>query len=64
MKKVEDFECVCKAFHVEGLSIRETSCKYGHRRALIRKDLESVIRPNVVILQESTTSRQKFIAGR
>ena len=43
MKKVEDFERIRKAYHVEGLSIREISRKYGHGRALIRKALEHAV---------------------
>jgi hypothetical protein len=30
MKKVEDYERVRKAYHTEGLSIRENSRQYGH----------------------------------
>ena len=40
MKKVEDYERIRKAYHIEGLSIREISRQYGHGRTLIRKTLE------------------------
>lgn len=39
MKKVEDYERIRKAYHNEGLSIREISRQYGHGRKLIRKAL-------------------------
>ncbi|MFH2101971.1 MAG: IS21 family transposase, partial [Chloroflexota bacterium] len=39
MKKVEDYERIRKAYHNEGLSIREISRQYGHGRRLIRKAL-------------------------
>jgi transposase len=40
MKKVEDYERIRKAYHIEGLSIREISRRYKHGRKLIRKALE------------------------
>ena len=40
MKKVEDYERIRKAYHIEGLSIREISRRYKHGRRLIRKALE------------------------
>ena len=40
MKKVEDYERIRKAYHIEGLSIREISRRYRHGRTLIRKALE------------------------
>jgi transposase len=40
MKKVDDYERIRKAYHIEGLSIREISRRYGHGRKLIRKALE------------------------
>jgi transposase len=43
MKKVDDYEQIRKAYHVEGLSIREISRRYGHGRRLIRKALERPI---------------------
>lgn len=43
MKKVDDYERIRKAFHIEGLSIREISRRYGHGRRLIRKALEHPI---------------------
>jgi len=39
MKKVEDYEQIRKAYHNEGLSIREISRRYKHGRNLIRKAL-------------------------
>jgi len=42
MKKVEDYEKIRKAYHIEGLSIREISRRYKHGRKLIRKALENV----------------------
>jgi len=42
MKKVEDYERIRKAYHIEGLSIREISRRYRHGRKLIRKALERV----------------------
>ncbi|NVN93585.1 MAG: IS21 family transposase [Desulfuromonadales bacterium] len=41
MKKVEDYERIRKAYHIEGLSIREISRKYKHGRRLIHKALEN-----------------------
>jgi transposase len=43
MKKVDDYEQIRKAYHIEGLSIREISRRYGHGRRLIRKALEHPI---------------------
>ena len=43
MKKVDDYEQIRKAYHIEGLSIREISRRYGHSRRLIRKTLERPI---------------------
>jgi len=43
MKKVDDYEQVRKAYHIEGLSIREISRRYKHSRRLIRKTLEHPI---------------------
>ena len=43
MKKVDDYEKTRKANHIEGLSIREISRRYGHGRRLIRKALERPI---------------------
>ena len=43
MKKVDDYEQIRKAYHIEGLSIREISHRYGHGRRLIRKALEHPI---------------------
>ncbi|KAF0106325.1 MAG: putative transposase, partial [Chloroflexi bacterium] len=43
MKKVEDYERIRKAYHIEGLSIREISRQYGHGRTLIRKTLEHAV---------------------
>jgi len=40
MKQVEDYERIRKAYHIEGLSIREISRRYKHGRKLIRKALE------------------------
>jgi transposase len=40
MRKVDDYEKIRKAYHIEGLSIREISRRYGHGRRLIRKALE------------------------
>jgi len=40
MKKVDDYERIRKAYHIEGLSIREISRRYNHSRRLIRKALE------------------------
>jgi len=40
MRKVEDYERIRKAYHIEGLSIREISRQYGHGRRLVRKALE------------------------
>jgi len=41
MKKVEDYERIRKAYHIEGLSIREISRRYKHGRKLIHKALEN-----------------------
>jgi transposase len=41
MKKVEDYEHIRKAYHIEGLSIREISRRYKHGRRLIHKALEN-----------------------
>jgi transposase len=43
MKKVEDYERIRKAYHIEGFSIREISRQYGHGRKLIRKALERAV---------------------
>ena len=43
MRKVDDYERIRKAYHIEGLSIREISRQYGHGRRLIRKALERPI---------------------
>jgi len=40
MRKVDDYERIRKAYHIEGLSIREISRRYGHGRRLVRKALE------------------------
>lgn len=40
MKKVDDYERIRKAYHIEGLSIREISRRYKHSRRLVRKALE------------------------
>lgn len=37
MRKVEDYERIRKAYHVEGLSIREIGRRYHHSRRLVRK---------------------------
>jgi transposase len=43
MVKVDDYEQVRKAYHIEGLSIREISRQYKHSRRLVRKALEQPI---------------------
>lgn len=43
MKKVDEYEQIRKAYHIEGLSIREISRKYKHSRRLVRKMLEHPI---------------------
>ncbi len=43
MRKVDDYERIRKAYHIEGLSIGEISRRYGHRRRLIRKALEHLV---------------------
>jgi len=43
MRQVDDYERIRKAYHVEGLSIREISRRYGYGRRLIRKTLERPI---------------------
>jgi transposase len=43
MKKVDDYERIRKAYHIEGLSIREISRRYQHSRRLVRKALEHPI---------------------
>jgi transposase len=43
MKKVDDYERTRKAYHVEGLSIREINRRYGYGRRLIRKTLEQPV---------------------
>lgn len=43
MKKVDDYERIRKAYHIEGLSIREISRRYKHSRRLVRKALEHPI---------------------
>jgi transposase len=43
MRKVDDYERIRKAYHIEGLSIREISRRFGHSRKLIRKALEHPI---------------------
>ena len=40
MKKVDDYERIRKAYHIEGMSIREISRRYKHSRRLVRKALE------------------------
>ena len=40
MRKVDDYERISKAYHIEGLSIREINRQYGHGRRLVRKALE------------------------
>lgn len=43
MIKVDEYEQIRKAYHIEGLSIREISRRYKHSRRLIRKTLEHPI---------------------
>jgi transposase len=43
MRTVDDYERIRKAYHIEGLSIREISRRYQHSRRLIRKALEHPI---------------------
>jgi len=43
MKKVDDYEQIRKAYHIEGLSIREISRRYKHSRRAVRKALEHPI---------------------
>jgi transposase len=43
MIKVDEFEKIRKAYHVEGLSIREISRQYKHSRRFVRKTLEHPI---------------------
>ena len=43
MRKVNDYELIRRAYHIEGLSIRETSRRYKHSRRLVRKALEHPI---------------------
>jgi transposase len=43
MKQVDDYEQIRKAYHIEGLSIREISRRYKHSRRVIRKALEHPI---------------------
>jgi transposase len=43
MIKVDEFEKIRKAYHVEGLSIREISRQYKHSRRFVRKALEHPI---------------------
>lgn len=43
MKQVEDYEQIRKAYHIEGLSIREISRRYRHSRRVVRKALEQPI---------------------
>lgn len=43
MIKVDQYERIRKAYHVEGLSIREISRQYRHGRTLIRKTLEHAV---------------------
>lgn len=43
MKKVDDYERIRKAYHIEGLSIREISRRYKYSRRLVRKALEHPI---------------------
>ena len=51
MKKVEDYERIRKAYHIEGLSIREISRRYKHGRKLIRKALEQAAPEPYQIIQ-------------
>jgi transposase len=43
MKKVDEYEQIRKAYHGEGLSIREIGRRHGHGCRLIRKALEHPI---------------------
>ncbi len=43
MKQVDDYEQIRKAYHIEGLSIREISRRYKHSRRVVRKALEHPI---------------------
>ena len=43
MIKVDEYEKIRKAYHVEGLSIREISRQYKHSRRFVRKTLEHPI---------------------
>ncbi len=43
MRKVDDYERIRKAYHIDGLSIREISRRYQHSRRLVRKALEHPI---------------------
>jgi hypothetical protein len=43
MKQVDDYEHIRKAYHIEGLSIREISRRYKHSRRVVRKALEHPI---------------------
>ncbi len=43
MRKVDDYERIRKAYHIEGLSIRAISRRYHHSRRLVRKALEHPI---------------------
>lgn len=43
MRKVDDYEKIRKAYHIEGLTIREISRRYKHSRRLVRKALEHPI---------------------
>jgi transposase len=43
MKQVEDYEQIRKAYHIEGLSIREISRRFRHSRRVVRKALEHPI---------------------
>jgi transposase len=60
MRKVDDYERIRKAYHIEGLSIREISRRYGHGRRLIRKALE---RP-VPDRYQLTQSRRSNVLGQ
>jgi transposase len=43
MRTVDDYEQIRKAYHIEGISIREISRRYQHSRRLVRKALEHPI---------------------
>lgn len=43
MKKVDEYERIRKAYHIEGLSIREIGRRYRHGRKLIRKALDHAV---------------------